>query len=195
MQASLKAGADLVLFSGDKLLGGPQCGIIAGKKEVVAQLKRHPLARALRVDKMTLAALEATLLHYLLGQAEQKVPVWQMISATAETLRETALSWVEKLQAGGIECEAIEGRSAIGGGSLPGETLPTWLVSIRSSSSAGPDKEEAGTLAARLRSAPTPVIARIEDGALLLDPRTVLPGESSILLAQVIAVCTGNQKG
>ncbi len=187
VQASIKAGADLVLCSGDKLLGGPQCGIIAGRKEVVARLKKHPLARALRVDKITLAGLEATLLHYLKGEAEREVPVWRMISMPEDELRTRAESWTARLTAAGLDCSVVPGRSAIGGGSLPGETLPTWLVSLRPpNSEAKSNDPDAGRLATRLREAATPVIGRVEEGALLLDPRTVLPGQDDTLLQAVI---------
>jgi L-seryl-tRNA(Ser) seleniumtransferase len=178
VQESLKAGVDACLFSGDKLLGGPQCGIILGKWAVVERLKRHPLVRALRVDKMTLAALEATLIHYLKGEAEREVPVWRMISLGLPELEQRARSWASHLTDKGLVCDAREGRSAVGGGSLPGETLPTWVVSVS-------PPGEAGTAAARLRASRTPVIARVEDGRLLLDPRTVLAGQEELLLEAV----------
>jgi L-seryl-tRNA(Ser) seleniumtransferase len=181
VQDSLRAGCDLVMFSGDKLLGGPQCGIIVGKAAVVARLRKHPLARALRVDKLTLAALEATLLHYLHGEAERQVPVWKMIAVPAEQLKQQAERWVRHLDGAGVACSVLPGESAVGGGSLPGDTLPTWLVAI-DAAAAG---VEAGTLAHRLRHAGTPVIARVEKGALLLDPRTVLPDQEEELLNAV----------
>lgn len=187
VQASIKAGVDLVLFSGDKLLGGPQCGVIAGRAAAITRLKKHPLLRALRVDKLTLAGLQATLLHYLKGEAEQEVPVWRMISMPEETLRRTAEEWVQRLNQVGVACKVVAGQSAIGGGSLPGETLPTWLVAItpRQDNSPADAESRAGLLAATLRRTPTPVIARIEHGVLLLDPRTVLPGQEEALLAEV----------
>ncbi len=183
VQESLKAGADLALFSGDKLLGGPQCGIIAGKSEAVARLKKHPLARALRVDKLTLAALEATLLHYLKEEAESEIPVWRMISATPQQLHTRAEAWAKALRQRGIRCEILKGESTVGGGSLPGDTLPTWLLAIT------PEGEEAGQLAARLREADTPVVARVEGGAALLDPRTVAESEENELLTEVAKAC------
>lgn len=186
VQSSLEAGADLVLFSGDKLLGGPQCGVIVGRHEIVARLKKHPLARALRVDKFTLAGLEATLLHYIKGEAEREVPVWRMISMSEGELRTRAELWVASLTSAGVDCRLVKGQSAIGGGSLPGETLSTWLVSIRPPSSAEKNSNpDAGRLAAHLRAAATPVIGRVEEGALLLDPRTVLEGEAQTLLSEV----------
>jgi L-seryl-tRNA(Ser) seleniumtransferase len=179
VRASLQAGADLVMFSGDKLLGGPQCGIIVGRREIVELLTKHPLARALRVDKLTLAALEATLLHYLKGEAEQEIPVWRMIAASEQSLKATAERWQARLANEGVACQAVPGESAIGGGSLPAETLPTWLLSITSS-------EDAGQLARALREAQTPIVARVEHGTLLLDPRTVLEGHEETLLAEVV---------
>jgi L-seryl-tRNA(Ser) seleniumtransferase len=175
-QASLGAGADLVLFSGDKLLGGPQCGVIVGRSHLIGQLKKHPLTRALRVDKLTLAALEATLLHYLKGEAAREVPVWQMLAASQEELRATAEEWAAHLRQAGITCKVVPGESTIGGGSLPGETLPTCLLSIPLT------EATAGEMAASLRKQPTSIIARVERGALLLDPRTVLPHQEQTLL-------------
>lgn len=188
VQSSLQAGCDLVLFSGDKLLGGPQCGIIAGKSAAITRLRKHPLVRALRVDKMTLAALEATLLHYLKGEAESQVPVWRMIAATPEYLRDRAEKWLTVLQEGGVDAQLQSGESAVGGGSLPGDTLPTWLVAIEPGphSSAPYSAEEAGMAAARLRRAPLPIVARVERGRLLLDPRTVLEEQEQMLLDELI---------
>jgi L-seryl-tRNA(Ser) seleniumtransferase len=187
VQTSLKAGADLVLFSGDKLLGGPQCGVIVGRTSLVSRLKKHPLTRALRVDKITLAALEATLLHYLKGEAEREIPVWRMISVEEDELKRKAESWADRLTARGVNCSVEPGRSTIGGGSLPGETLPTWLVSISvlrppPPSSSATVEQAAGELAERMRHADVPVIARVERGRLLLDPRTVLEGEEEALM-------------
>ncbi len=190
VQASVQAGADLVLFSGEKLLGGPQCGIIAGRAEIIARLKKHPLVRALRVDKMTLAALEATLGHYVRGEAEREVPVWRMISASPQELEQRAGVWAARLADSGIPSTIEDGESAIGGGSLPGETLPTRLLSIRAT---GTDShgEDAGKLAARLRTLPVPIIGRVEEGALLLDPRTVLEGQDEELVKGIIAAYSG----
>jgi L-seryl-tRNA(Ser) seleniumtransferase len=178
-QESLAAGAALVCFSGDKLLGGPQAGIVIGQEKYVEPLRRHPLARALRADKLCLAALSATLTHYLKREAEREVPVWRMISMPLDEISKRARQWARKLKHAGINAEVVEGRSTVGGGSLPGETLPTWLVAIACES---PD-----ALAARLRRNDPPVIARIEDGRLVLDPRTVLEGEEKALLGAVAA--------
>jgi L-seryl-tRNA(Ser) seleniumtransferase len=174
IQESLAAGASLVSASGDKLLGGPQVGIILGRQKLVEQLKRHPLARALRVDKTTLAGLEATLSHYLRGEAEREVPVWRMIATPLEEIAERARSWAGELARRSVASEVVDGESTVGGGSLPGETLPTRLLALRVPS---PDK-----LAARLRSGNPPVVARIETERLLLDPRTVLPDQDESLL-------------
>lgn len=190
-QASLQAGADLVLFSGDKLLGGPQCGIIVGKESVVARLRKHPLARALRVDKLTLAGLEATLIHYLKGEAEREVPVWRMISASQDELKKKAHDWAARFREAGVNCRVEPGESAIGGGSLPGETLPTWLVSIEPAQQNGSDAAtRAGRLATIMRQAPVPVIARVERGCLLLDSRTVQENEEETLVREVIEAST-----
>ena len=178
-QESLAAGVALVCFSGDKLLGGPQAGIVIGKRQYVEPLKRHPLARALRADKLCLAALSATLTHYLKREAEQEVPVWRMIAMPPDEIAKRAKQWTRTLRVrqSGIEARVIEGRSTVGGGSLPGETLPTWLVAIACDS---PD-----TLAARLRRNDPPVVARIEDGRLVLDPRTVMAREEKALFNAV----------
>jgi L-seryl-tRNA(Ser) seleniumtransferase len=174
-QDSIKSGAGLVFFSGDKLLGGPQAGIVAGRKELVDMLARHPLARAVRIDKGSLAALTATLLHYLKGEAVQNIPVWRMLSMPKDKLRHRALRWKRLL---GRRVQVLPARSTIGGGSLPGETLDTWAVAI-----AGDGLPEgAQGLARRLREQSPPVIARIENDLVLLDPRTVLPEEEQTLM-------------
>ncbi len=205
VQESVAAGADLVCFSGDKLLGGPQAGIIVGKAAWVERLRRHPLARALRVDKVTLAGLEATLLHYLKGEAAAEVPVWQMISAVPADLERRASGWVAALRAQGVPASVVPGRSAVGGGSLPGETLSTCLLALvpdGASGLAAPvtaapaelDDEAAGPassggrasrLAALLRCGTPAVVARVDRDVLLFDPRTVLPGEDAALLAAI----------
>jgi L-seryl-tRNA(Ser) seleniumtransferase len=185
VQASLQAGADLVLFSGDKLLGGPQCGILAGKVDVIARLRKHPLARALRVDKLTLAALEATLLHYLKGEAEREVPVWQMIAAPHERLRARASAWAGELAERGVDCRVEPGLSTVGGGSLPGDTLPTFLLVLNPTAQGSNATREAGEWAARLRQAATPIVARVEKGCLVIDPRTVADDEEHTLLGML----------
>lgn len=176
-QESLRAGADLVAFSGDKLLGGPQAGIIVGAQEYVARLKKHPLARALRVDKLTLSALQATLLHYLKNEAEQKIPIWQMIAVKPDALETRAHAWRARLQKCGLEARVVDTLSTVGGGSLPGETLPTRAAALRV---AAPD-----TFVKTLRENNPPIIARIENDAVILDPRTILPHDEDALLEGV----------
>ena len=182
-QESIAAGVGLVFFSGDKLLGGPQAGIVVGKRDLVAQLERHPLARAVRIDKMSLASLTATLTHYVMGEAEAKVPVWRMISATAEDVRARAEKWRAVLATHDFKADVATARSAIGGGSLPGETLPSWVLSINPPTGSSPESVLSG-----LRGQPTPVIARIEEDTVRLDPRTVLPEQDDDVIKAVTAV-------
>ena len=171
VQETLAKGADLVCFSGDKLLGGPQAGIIIGRTDLLTKIRRHPLYRAIRADKLCLAALSATLLHYLKGEAEQAIPLYQMLSRSLEDLTAQVNSWIEQIQAG----SPLEGLSTVGGGSLPAETLPTCLLALKVKSPA--------KLAARLREADPPIIARVQEDLLLLDPRTVLPWQEKDLLS------------
>jgi L-seryl-tRNA(Ser) seleniumtransferase len=178
VQESLLAGVHVVAFSGDKLLGGPQAGILVGRRSVIDALKRHPLARAMRADKLTLAALQATLAHYLKDEAVREVPVWRMIAAPLAGLEARAARW-----AAALDGRVISGESAVGGGSLPGATLPTALVAL--------DAPDPDALAARLRAGDPPVIARIADGALVLDPRTVAPEDDDTLLRCVRAAPAG----
>jgi L-seryl-tRNA(Ser) seleniumtransferase len=167
VQESLAAGADLALFSGDKLLGGPQCGVIVGRGDLVAALRRHPLARALRVDKLTIAALNATLMAYARGTERAEIPVWRMAAAAPEALKRRAEAWV---RAAGGAGEVVGSESMVGGGSLPEQGLPTWCAAITPAAGAH-------RFAAVLRSGDPPVVARIADGRVLLDPRTVDPGD------------------
>ncbi len=183
-QEAIAAGVGLVFFSGDKLLGGPQAGIVVGKRDLVSRLERHPLARAVRIDKMSLASLTATLTHYLIGDAESNVPVWQMISAQPDVVRSRAENWQRSIvSATGFETAVVPARSAIGGGSLPGETLASWALSIPTNG-VGPSPE---SLLSALRDRATPVIARIEDDAVRLDPRTVLPEQDDDLVRALLA--------
>ena len=175
-QESVRAGMGLAFFSGDKLLGGPQAGIVVGRRDLVSRLARHPLARAVRIDKLSLASLTATLVHYLKGEAEREVPVWRMISATPDALRERAERWRAALPGAYSICES---RSAIGGGSLPGETLPTWVLTLNASGMPG----GADGVMKRMRDGRPPVIARVDDENVLFDPRTVGPDEDRALLA------------
>jgi L-seryl-tRNA(Ser) seleniumtransferase len=182
VQQVTSAGVDLVSFSGDKLLGAPQAGILVGRTELIARLRRSPLTRALRVDKTTLAGLQATLMHYVVGDAEQAVPVWRMLAMPLDELDRRAQQWTHKLKAAGVDGQVlsvVDGRSAAGGGSLPGETVATRLVAVSVDS---PD-----ALAIRLRAHEPTVIARIENDLLCLDPRTVLPEQESTLLSALLA--------
>ena len=170
VQETLSKGADLVCFSGDKLLGGPQAGILVGQAALLAKIRRHPLYRAIRADKLCLAALSATLYQYLKDKAEQEIPLYQMLSRSPEDLKTQVQSWIDRMQTG----SALAGLSTVGGGSLPGETLVTCLFALKVKS---PTK-----LAARLREANPPIIARVQEDLLLFDPRTVLPWQEEILL-------------
>lgn len=172
VQQSVAVGAGLACFSGDKLVGGPQAGIIVGKKELIDKLKKHPLARAVRIDKVRLAGLGATLIHYIKGEAVEKIPVWIMIATPLTAIEKRARAWAAAIGSMG---RIIDGESMVGGGSLPGSTLPTKLVAIDGSSKKGSNLAE--TLAQRLRQSNPPVIGRISEDVLLLDPRTVLPEE------------------
>ncbi len=171
-QDSLQAGFDLVAFSGDKLLGGPQAGIIVGREALIERLKRHPLARAIRIDKLCLAALVATLDHYRLGDAVTAIPVWQMIAQQVDALRARAEAW-----AGQVGGDIIRTESTIGGGSLPGQILPTFALAL--------DVPHPDHFARLLRRQPNPVITRIVSERVLLDPRTVLQGQDQALLQSV----------
>ena len=174
VQSSVQAGADVITFSGDKLLGGPQAGLIVGKAELIGRLRAHPLARALRVDKMTLAALDATLQSYRRGRATAEIPVWRMIAEKGDSVQERAREFQRHLTAAKVESAVIPGRSTIGGGSLPGETLPTSLVAL--------DMPRPDSAAASLRRAEPPIICRIQKDRLLFDLRTVLPEQEQALL-------------
>ena len=170
VQESLAAGADIVSFSGDKLLGGPQAGIIVGRADLIAKIKKHPLARAVRADKVALAGITATLTHYLKDEAEREIPIWRMISCTPAQIKNRAKIWKQELGQGKV----IAGESTVGGGSLPGESLPTWLLAL--------DVKKPDKFLAQLRKENPPVIARTENNRILLDPRTVQPEEEGALL-------------
>jgi len=161
---------DVVCFSGDKLLGGPQAGIIIGRKDLIDKIKKHPLARAVRADKACLAGISATLLHYLKEEAEREIPIWKMMSLTPKQIKGRVEAWIRELGWG----ELVEGESTVGGGSLPGESFPTFLLSLSVES---PDK-----FLKRLRVQNPPVIARTTNDKVLLDPRTVLPEQEGALL-------------
>ena len=182
VQESVGAGAAVVCFSGDKLLGGPQAGIIVGKASYIDPLKSHPMTRALRPDKLCLVGLQETLLHYARGEAVESVPVWRMIATPLDAIEQRARAWQEELRQTGVPCEVVDGRSTVGGGSLPGETLPTKLLAVST--------EHPDGVARALREGVPPVIARIEEGRLLLDPRTVRAEEHDDLLRGVVDAAT-----
>ncbi len=175
VQASITAGVDLVCFSGDKLLGGPQCGIIAGRKDLVDRLRTHPLMRALRADKITFAILEATLGEYVAGRSATTIPVQQMLHASPEAIEARTQTLAATLAAAGWRVAMISGSSAVGGGSAPGLQLPTVLLSIMRADES-PDATQQW-----LRALDPPVIARIEHERVVLDLRTVLAGQDDTL--------------
>jgi L-seryl-tRNA(Ser) seleniumtransferase len=176
VQASVAAGADVTLFSGDKLIGGPQAGIAVGTEATLEVMQRHPLARAMRMDKASIAGLAATLGHYARGEAVEAIPVWRMIAAPLDELRRRASGWADAC-GDGAAAEVVAGRSMIGGGSLPEEGLDTALCAI----AAPPGGADA--LTAALRSASLPIVARIEHDRVLLDPRTVEPADDAHVAA------------
>jgi L-seryl-tRNA(Ser) seleniumtransferase len=184
VRAGLAAGADLLAFSGDKLLGGPQAGIVAGRRDLVERIRRHPLFRALRVDKLTIAAMEETLSAYLRG-ARDEIPAQRMLRLPPGELHTRAKAFVERLQShlpAGASLEIVEGFSVIGGGSTPDQKLPTFLLAVASPQLSAARIEE------RLRQPAEgiPVIARIEAGCLLLDLRTVYPDEEGPLACALV---------
>jgi L-seryl-tRNA(Ser) seleniumtransferase len=178
VQESLELGASLVLFSGDKLVGGPQAGIIVGKRDLLNKMKKNALTRAIRIDKTRLAGLAVTLLHYLKGEAVDKIPIWRMAATSPEELKSRAITWAQATNGTG---KVVEGESMLGGGSLPGSSITTWLVSIEGNNS-GKRKNTAQVLSERLRHYSPPVIGRIAGDVLFLDPRSVLPEEDPIVI-------------
>ena len=178
---AVAAGADVVTFSGDKLLGGPQAGIAVGRAERIAALRSHPLMRAVRPDKLTLAALIATLELYRDGRAADELPVWRMIGAPITALTVRARDIASRLERQGIACEVVETESTVGGGSLPEETQPSRAVAIAASVGA------AASVAARLRAARPAVVSRIVDGRVALDVRAILPEDDAVLASTVAA--------
>ena len=187
VKQSIDAGVSLVMFSGDKLLGGPQAGIIAGKKDLIARVRRYPLFRALRVDKLTIAALEATLGAYLRA-AWDEIPAIRMVRATPQELKRRAENFIRELRPelplDEVEIEIAEGASLAGGGSTPSQSLPTKIIRIASA------RYSATKLEQRLRGAPAgiSVIARVEDDRLILDLRTVFPEQEALLAKTLAAV-------
>jgi L-seryl-tRNA(Ser) seleniumtransferase len=184
VQQSVRTGAALTFFSGDKLVGGPQAGIIVGEKQYVDRLRKHPLARAVRIDKTRLAGLAVTLLHYLKEEATTKIPVWRMIATPLPDIERRAGLWAQTLSG---MARVVPGETVVGGGSLPGGSLPTKLVSI------GGGNKKVQSVGRNLRLQEIPIIGRIEKDTLLLDPRTVLPEEDEIVL-RALRDIAGRQK-
>lgn len=175
VQASVKAGVDVLSFSGDKLLGGPQAGIIVGKRHYIDLLKRHPLARALRVDKLTLAALEATLQAYADGTALQEIPVLSMLAQTPEELHQQAESLCRRMGGIGVTTEVVSTENPVGGGAVPTQTLPSFAVAVA-------PRDSAAALEAQLRQRPVPIIVRIAHDRCLLDMRALFPADLDEIL-------------
>ena len=179
VQSSLAAGVDLVTFSGDKLLGGPQAGLIVGRAELINTIRRNPLARALRIDKLSLAALAATLRLYLPpNDPAEKIPVLRMLGESESSIAKRARRLLKRLrEIPGVGADIVDDVTYSGGGALPMVELPTKTIRVTA------DGVSAGTLAKRLRQAQPPVIARLADDRLVLDPRTMLPADSEDLLS------------
>jgi L-seryl-tRNA(Ser) seleniumtransferase len=186
VRQSIESGVAVVIFSGDKLLGGPQAGIIAGRRDVITRIRRHPLFRALRVDKLTTAALATTLGAYLRG-AFDEIPTLRMIRLAPEQIARRAASFVAALAAdvpaGEVEIEVTDGVSLVGGGSTPAQSLPTKVIRIASV------RYSAFKIEQRLRRAPAgiSVIARVEEDRLMLDLRTVFPEQEALLHKTLVA--------
>jgi L-seryl-tRNA(Ser) seleniumtransferase len=177
---SISAGADVVCASGDKLLGGPQAGLILGSAAVVSRIAKHPLARALRADKTCLAGLAATLRHYVRGEATEHIPVWWAISRDPDWLEERVHGWKRELGLPGLS--VIQTRSVVGGGSLPGRTQPSWALAIEANS------ENVDDTARRLRTGSPAIVPRVVEGRIAIDARTVLQDEDHLVLAGVRGV-------
>lgn len=178
LRRSVRSGASLVAASGDKLLGGPQCGLLVGSEQAIAKLRSNPLFRALRVDKLTYAALEATLMAYRVGD-EDEIPVLGMLRTPAEAIRRRCERWADELRNDAVRATVVETRCVIGGGTTPGASVASFAVSLRVAG-----LSEAG-LAARLRGLELPVVARVNEGQVLLDLRTVAPADDDVVLAML----------
>lgn len=185
VQSIIGKGVDIVTFSGDKLLGGPQAGIIIGRKRLIRSLQKNPLLRAIRIDKLTLAALEATLMHYLdEEEALKQIPVLNMLTCSGSQIRRRAkriCTLLSKAIVSHASVSIVQEQSRAGGGALPGTAFPTSVVSVK------PKFISVNALEERLRKAETPLIARIKGETLLFDPRTVLDGEIKTLVQCVIS--------
>ncbi len=175
VQESIAQGADISFFSGDKLIGGPQSGIIVGRKDIIKQLKDHPLARALRLDKTVTAALNATLISYVENRAKEEIPIWKMIALSPDELKTKVSSWASMI---GKQAKVVRSKTMIGGGALPDTSLPTWCLVINYDGGAE-------NLSALLRSQPTPIISRIENNLVLIDPRTIEADDEAILVREL----------
>jgi L-seryl-tRNA(Ser) seleniumtransferase len=187
VQESIAAGVDLICFSGDKLLGGPQAGIIAGARKLVDPIRRNPLMRTYRVEKLIYGALEATLGSYRFGRADEEIPVVRMIAMTSKELGARARSFSRRLKAAipkGIHVQLLEGNSVVGGGSCPECRLPTTLIALESNV-ASPN-----TVESRLRSQDPPIILRVEEDRLLVDLRTVFPSQERALIEGLQKACS-----
>lgn len=184
---SLTAGSAVVTASGDKLLGGPQAGIICGRREWVKRIETHPLARAVRADKTCLAGLAVTLRHYVAGEEVAKIPVWRMIGADTGGLRARAQALAERLAVDGLGSETLAVESTVGGGSLPGQVMASWAVAL----SGGEDG--ADEVARRLRTGEPRIFARIVDGRVVCDLRTVLPEDDDRLYAGLVAAARSSR--
>ncbi len=188
-EASVSAGADAVVISGDKLLGGPQAGIIVGRAELIGRMRKNPLCRALRVDKVTLAGLEATLRLYLDPQRVlERIPTLRMLSMDGDTLKDAAETLVGVLAAAGVSCAVVPTKGAVGGGTYPGVELDSWAVELE-----GPKGAQA--LANALRDGSPPVVGRLVDDKLRLDVRTLLPGEVDVVATRVIEAVSQDREG
>jgi L-seryl-tRNA(Ser) seleniumtransferase len=173
VQESMDAEVDIICFSGDKLVGGPQAGIIIGKKDLISKIKKHPLARAVRADKTCLAGIATTLLHYLKDEAIHEIPIWKMIAMDIDEVKARARIWAHELGRGSI----VASDATVGGGSLPGESIPSIVLSIKVKN---PDK-----FLRTLRGLRPPIIARTENDQILFDPRTVLIDQDKFLISSL----------
>jgi L-seryl-tRNA(Ser) seleniumtransferase len=182
VQESIAAGTDVVAFSGDKLLGGPQAGILVGRTGPLETVRRHPMARALRIDKSSIAALEATLRHYQRNEALREIPIWRAIATPLPEIARRARRWARAVPGGVVSA----GISMVGGGSLPEEGVETRLLALR--------VEHPNQLATDLRRSELPVVARIAGGAVLLDPRTVEPADDPTVIAAVLRALSSNEQ-
>jgi L-seryl-tRNA(Ser) seleniumtransferase len=186
---AIRAGVDVVCFSGDKLLGGPQAGILAGRRDVLARLRRNPLARTVRIDKLCLAGLEATLrLARDPDRARREIPILRMLSLPAEAVGARAEAVAASLRSAvpGLRCEIEDGASEVGGGALPLQAVPTRVLALR------PETGSVGAVEARLRNGDPSVLVRLQGDRILLDLRTVNPGEESGLLAALTVALTAD---